>query len=301
MTTLALLLPLLVAGQATQPATRPDDEPRPSDRTVQAEKATLTPLIDTDLDYYGVEQRGVGLVHPTVLLGLRFDLEPGWHLYWRNPGGAGLPPRIELELPEGWSAGELMFPAPIRFESGGIESFGYTGDVTFLVPIKVREGGDVSIRGTVRYLICDDQTCLPGEAAFEISATADQRVRLFKELTRVPISDGPGSWRAVAPGVVEARDPRGRPIPDDLRVTFFPLPPEGVEASAVVADNDGERLRVEADYRVMAGAAAPEALPGVVVFGDGRDPHTQPQAIVIPLTDAPADAAGAGVPTSRPD
>jgi len=25
-------------------------------------------------------------------LGLYFKLEPGWHIYWKNPGDAGLPP-----------------------------------------------------------------------------------------------------------------------------------------------------------------------------------------------------------------
>ena len=27
-------------------------------------------------------------------LGLHFRLEPGWKIYWRSPGDAGLPPKI---------------------------------------------------------------------------------------------------------------------------------------------------------------------------------------------------------------
>ena len=28
-------------------------------------------------------------------VGVLFEMEPGWHVYWRDPGDAGDPPRIE--------------------------------------------------------------------------------------------------------------------------------------------------------------------------------------------------------------
>src|SRR5947209_20249497 len=31
----------------------------------------------------------------TVRLGLEFRLAPGWDIYWRSPGDAGLPPQID--------------------------------------------------------------------------------------------------------------------------------------------------------------------------------------------------------------
>ena len=37
-------------------------------------------------------------------LGIRFDLEEGWHTYWVNPGDSGEPPRIEWKLPTGFQA-----------------------------------------------------------------------------------------------------------------------------------------------------------------------------------------------------
>ena len=30
----------------------------------------------------------------SVPMGLHFKLKPGWKIYWRSPGDAGLPPRI---------------------------------------------------------------------------------------------------------------------------------------------------------------------------------------------------------------
>ncbi|MGB0344628.1 MAG: protein-disulfide reductase DsbD domain-containing protein, partial [Coraliomargarita sp.] len=56
----------------------------------------------------------------TFHLGLRYELEPHWHVYWKNPGASGLPPEVEWTLPEGFEAGTMAFPAPERFELGGL-------------------------------------------------------------------------------------------------------------------------------------------------------------------------------------
>ena len=60
-----------------------------------------------------VAQR-VAIVPGQVLhAGLRIRLDPGWHVYWKNPGDSGMPPTLAWTLPEGYSAGEMQFPAPI--------------------------------------------------------------------------------------------------------------------------------------------------------------------------------------------
>ena len=45
------------------------------------------------------------LVHPddpdsdrSVRIGVLFDLDPGWHLYWRNPGETGLPTLLRWQV-----------------------------------------------------------------------------------------------------------------------------------------------------------------------------------------------------------
>jgi DsbC/DsbD-like thiol-disulfide interchange protein len=38
-------------------------------------------------------------------VGLRLRPEPGWHVYWRNPGDSGIPSRLDWQLPEGVAAG----------------------------------------------------------------------------------------------------------------------------------------------------------------------------------------------------
>ena len=48
----------------------------------------------------------------TFHIALHQDIAPGWHTYWRNPGDSGLPTEIDLTLPEGWTAGDIVWPAP---------------------------------------------------------------------------------------------------------------------------------------------------------------------------------------------
>ena len=48
-------------------------------------------------------------------IGLQFNIDPTWHTYWSNPGETGLPTSLKLDLPSGFTAGELQFPVPKKF------------------------------------------------------------------------------------------------------------------------------------------------------------------------------------------
>ena len=95
----------------------------------------------------------------------------GWHTYWRNPGDAGLPARIVWELPDGVSAGEIIWPAPHALPLGPIMDYGYEDEVFFPVPFQVSEdfsGSNLSIRADVSWLVCED-ICIPEEGVFELT------------------------------------------------------------------------------------------------------------------------------------
>jgi DsbC/DsbD-like thiol-disulfide interchange protein len=63
-------------------------------------------------------------------IGLLFELAPGWHLYWRNPGETGVAPEIALEAP-GYTVGPLAWPAPETFREADdlFTTYGYEGRV----------------------------------------------------------------------------------------------------------------------------------------------------------------------------
>ena len=96
---------------------------------------------------------------------LRIEQEPGWHVYWTNPGDAGLPPEVEWRLPAGVRAGPLRHPAPHVVELAGVASYAHEGTPFFLSRVSVPpgfEGDALRLEGTVDYLICAD-VCLPAE------------------------------------------------------------------------------------------------------------------------------------------
>ena len=103
-----------------------------------------------------------------VLGALKINLKPGWKIYWRNPGEAGLPPELDWSDVENVKKVEFLFPAPKRFNFFGIETFGYTNEVIF--PIKISKLNKKSpVKGVLKFdaQICKE-VCVPIERKFEI-------------------------------------------------------------------------------------------------------------------------------------
>ena len=81
-------------------------------------------------------------------MGLLFDLEPGWHVYWTNAGDSGEPPAVKWTLPAGVTVGPLQFPAPKRLPLGPLMDFGYETQVLF--PAELHVAGDTKRRCRLR-------------------------------------------------------------------------------------------------------------------------------------------------------
>src|SRR5580700_11278431 len=91
-------------------------------------------------------------------LGLHFQLEKGWHIYWINPGDSGEPPRVKWQLPTGVTAGDPQWPTPRRLGTPSIVDFGYQDAVTLIVPMHA-EGNlgsenPAKIAAQVKVLVC---------------------------------------------------------------------------------------------------------------------------------------------------
>lgn len=119
-------------------------------------------------------------------LGLDFQLERGWHIYWVNPGDSGQPSTVQWQFPAGFSAGPIEWPIPQRFsESSSIADFGYESNVMLMAPVYVDAGLDVkqpfSLGAKLKLLVCNGEACLPGEVYLSLSIPA-------KKLKPVPDS-----------------------------------------------------------------------------------------------------------------
>ena len=102
--------------------------------------------------------------------GLYFKMEPGWHVYWQNPGDAGEPPTIHWTLPTGITATPIQFPAPSRLPVGPLMDYGYANEVLFPLKLEVAKTtrpGSATLRAHVTWLVCAS-VCIPGRADLEI-------------------------------------------------------------------------------------------------------------------------------------
>jgi thiol:disulfide interchange protein len=99
-----------------------------------------------------------------ILLGLQFTIDEGWHIYWRNAGASGLPPRVAWELPEGLKAGPLQFPMPGRYPTPVGDTYVHSGRPVLLVkiatPADLTPGQEVTIAGRVNWLVCKESCIL---------------------------------------------------------------------------------------------------------------------------------------------
>ena len=102
-------------------------------------------------------------------VGLHFQLEKGWHIYWINPGDSGEPPRVDWHLAAGLTAGAIEWPTPQRFAtSSSIVDYGYEDAVVLVVPmhadLRLAAQKIVQLGADVKLLVCSHDMCIPGKA-----------------------------------------------------------------------------------------------------------------------------------------
>ncbi len=108
----------------------------------------------------------------TFDVGLHFQLEKGWHIYWINPGDSGEPPRVEWQIPTGLSAGAIEWPTPRRLDSGSIVDYGYEDTVLLIVPMHADSSlaaqQTAHLAAEVKLLVCSHEMCIPGKAQLSL-------------------------------------------------------------------------------------------------------------------------------------
>ncbi len=142
-------------------------------------------------------------------VGVQMDIREDWHVYWRNPGDSGLPTTIRWDEHPFLEPGEIHWPAPDRFDEDGITTYGYSDQVTLLVPFRVRQkaadthgqSGSAgakpgAISADMNWLVCKD-ICIPESTRIVLSINAsgqfegygpDFAERIEESLDRVPKS-----------------------------------------------------------------------------------------------------------------
>jgi len=211
-----------------------------------------------------------------IRLGALLTLEPGWHVYWANPGEAGLATEVTLEVPAGWEVGPLEWPVPIAFtQPGEIAGYGYEGSVLLSRTVQAPEGADVRARLPVRahasWLACKD-ICVLGEARLEgelggggVTVEPEAFARRVMPLLQAAARVGVSSTRSTRPGELAVWLQWPQPPGE---VEWFPAPTQGLQVEVGRVATRASLTRVDLSLRRVGEAPPASQLTAVVAVTD---------------------------------
>ena len=98
-------------------------------------------------------------------VGLEFNLNPEWKIYWRSPGDSGSPPFLDLSASENLKNYKMRWPVPTRInETEDIVTNVYFDRVVFPVRVVVEDTEKpLILNGKLSFQVCET-ICIPIEA-----------------------------------------------------------------------------------------------------------------------------------------
>jgi thiol:disulfide interchange protein DsbD len=226
-------------------------------------------------------------------LGVVFKPDPGWHIYWKNPGDSGLPPRFTWKASPGVTIKDPLWPYPDRIPAGPLITYGFErGEAMIPFPATIdsrRHGSSVTVKLVTQWLVCKEE-CLPGKAELSVSlpVTATQGVPSQEAaLFENTFSAIPAPLDRVSVAIEEQDDSLnvalipldGRFLPG--RAAFFPEDPRIISnAAPQESTKDGEVLTIRLK-RDRNRKESISRLRGVLVSEQGWSPSGTPRAVYL--------------------
>jgi suppressor for copper-sensitivity B len=212
----------------------------------RAAEAATSPWVRNDHTELRLIAEPVGQPRGELRLGLEFQIKPGWHIYWRSPGDAGLPPRIDWSGSENVTEPAIAWPLPQRYTIFGLTTFVYSNDVVLPMAARVPDpGAPVRLRAKVSYLVCE-KICIPYDAMLALDLPATPAPGPAPGAAGDDAAQRISAFLARVPGRVTAGDPDAT-----LSVT----------RAALISDRAGLWLEV------LARSAQPLTAPEIMVEG----------------------------------
>ncbi|MEH2251238.1 protein-disulfide reductase DsbD family protein [Nostoc sp.] len=242
-------------------------------------------------------------------VGLHFQIKQGWHTYWKNPGDSGVAPSIAWTLPQGFSAGELVYPYPERLPASGLMNFGYKDEVMLLsqitTPATVNTKEPIQLTAKADWLVCEKE-CIPENGTFSLSlpiatGTPTVNTQWAKEFekTRATLpQDSPWQSTAHIQGetlILKVNAPQLQ-ASQIKEVAFFPNE-DGIINNAAPQkasfDKNGLTLLLERGNRSDV-----NQVSGILALQEALDGQTPTQAFVITTQLGAATTTQAGTTAS---
>lgn len=191
--------------------------------------------------------------------------EPGWHVYWRNPGDSGSATRFKWKHSKLLEPGLPVWPFPERIPVGPLLNYGFNGELVLPVPLETFEHGQRELRRAwielkAEWLVCQEE-CVPGFATFKLEMPTSYAQtpspwapKIAAALRKTP-KPAPADWTLRAERAGDTLRLRG--LPRGVW-EFFPY-------DDLVLDNAAPQEPVSGGLDLAAGAAPAPRLRGIVV------------------------------------
>lgn len=177
----------------------------------------------------------------TVWVGLQLTHKPEWHTYWKNSGDSGLPTSIKWQLPDGVSAGEIVWPVPKKIPIGSLANYGYEETVVLPVPLTVgpafkpTASGALEVKLKASWLVCK-QECIPEDGEFAVQIPAASATAVHAATFQAAFDAAPRSLSGNSSVRIEGNALRitVAGLPSSLmgkQLQFFPETPEVIETA----------------------------------------------------------------------
>jgi thiol:disulfide interchange protein/DsbC/DsbD-like thiol-disulfide interchange protein len=211
----------------------------------------------------------------STTIGIRFALQPGWHIYWKNPGDSGAAPKFTFSA-DGGRVGELQWPYPVRLPLRHLTNLGYTGEVIFPLPIEPQPGTALRVEATLEWLVCQD-ICIPEFGTLTLQRPinsdgprwdASEQAMLAQARRRVPGTAEAAPWHiasaqlrtgAVQVNLVPTTSTQDIP-------TLFPVHGDIVSPGAPPTERTSYGVKMT--FPLLSSRPPPERLRFVIVAGD---------------------------------
>jgi thiol:disulfide interchange protein DsbD len=277
-TTAILLIRICLALFATRPASAQTALPSFGD-TFAAHHTQAKLILSADTAKPG----------DTIWAGVDLKMEPGWHTYWKNPGDAGSPTKIEWTLPPGISAGEIQWPLPEKLPPAEVTTYGYENEVVLLVPLTLASNlsvGPLDLVAKVSWLECKE-SCIPASAQIQatLNVGAETKnsaeaaaIEMWKSKVPKPVNffRGFGGWHEPLNGDIRSFGVVGILPTVASNFDFFPYASDSFEVQAstkstvVNTVSNFVTFNLEKSVKKFSGDW-PKKISGVIVMDVGRD------------------------------
>lgn len=223
-------------------------------------------------------------------VGLHLQHPPNAHTYWKHPGIVGIATTVKWELPAGFTAAEIEWPAPQAVKMAGHEAQGYEGETLLMIPITPPPklvSNVVTLTAKVSWMCCG-KTCQPAtDVPFSItlpvaeSAEADIATAPLFDKFRNAVPRGSEGCKQITVhrgdgGIILTLHPvyrRAYPFLTPAKIHFF-------TADGQVDSDQPQKIEMSAEGTITltltaskTGPEQSESLPGLVVIPTGKIPR----------------------------